>query len=412
MAIYDLIADKLFLKLQKEDKVADLSSQFNHIVSDAEKVEFAAKVWHDSKIDVDVPLRVPKDADKSKEYRMEGNKYFSLKNRNYVRALELYNQSICFAESNSEDLGIGYANRSAIYFEWKKYDLCLENINLAKDNQYPARLMDKLNKRETECTKAIEKDEKDDEEGDDGEEDILLAPKLSYPPHSKVPFIANCLEMRQSEEFGRYIVTNTDLPVGKVIAIEDGFCSLILPCVRYQRCANCLNECDYSLIPCTGCTSTMFCSEECRDEAYTNFHHIECPIIDFMFELLNIIQLSSVRVSISALTSFPSVDQLQRFVDDPETEQITAFSLDYCTNMPKSELYKPIHTLETNQSNYIHFFSISKCSSANQSFFRSQTNEQPPICFNEPSLLLSYIELLYSTHRWRMFWKPKPIKNF
>lgn len=353
MAIYDLIADKLFEKIQNENKVADISNEFNHIDTNAAKVDFAERIWRESKINVDIPLHVPKNAERSKAYRMEGNQNFSLKCKNYVRALELYNQSICHAEANSEDLAIGYANRSAIYFEWKKYELCLENIELAKESNYPARLMDKLSKREAECLKALE-EKKKMKEGDveyefENDDDILLAPKLSYPPHQKVPFIADCLEMRQSEEFGRYIVSNKDLAVGKVIAIEDCFCSLILPCVQYQRCANCLNECHYSLIPCTDCTSTMFCSLDCRDEAQQNFHRFECPIIDFMYKLLNIIQLSSVRVAISAITSHGSADELQKVIDDPEMVGITAFNLNYSEDMPKRELYKPIHTLETNQ---------------------------------------------------------------
>lgn len=110
MAIYDLIADKLFLQLQNENKVADLSGEFNQLTSDAERVEFADKVWRQSKIQVDVPYRLAKDTEKCLEFRKQGNQFFSLKNRDYVRALELYNQSICFAELNSEDMGIGYAN--------------------------------------------------------------------------------------------------------------------------------------------------------------------------------------------------------------------------------------------------------------------------------------------------------------
>lgn len=351
MAIYDLIADKLFLQLQKEDKVADLSDEFNQLTSDAARVEFADKVWRQSKIQVDVPYRLAKDAEKSLDFRKQGNQFFSLKNRDYVRALELYNQSICFAEPNSEDMSICYANRSAIYFEWKKYDLCLENIQLAKEHGYPERLMEKLTKRSAECIaqKAKEKIKSNKIDDDEDDDEVILAPKLSYPSHPKVPFIADCLEMRESKELGRYIVTNRDLSVGKVIAIEDSFCSWTLPSVRYSRCANCLEECDFSLIPCEYCTSTMFCSKECANEAHTHFHRFECPVIDFIYKMLNIIQLSAVRVSICALTSYESVDALLSVVNDPDTVKVNAFTLNYQNDMPKSELYKPIHTLETNQ---------------------------------------------------------------
>lgn len=347
MAIYDLIADKLIYKLDQEDRVEGISRQFNHIDRTSEKVKFAEKIWRNSEINASVPYRLVKDNEKSKELRSLGNQYFSLKNKDYFKALDLYNQSICFAKKDSEDLSIGYANRSAIYFEWKKYEACMDNINLAKQAGYPDRLMEKLKKREAECLKVLNAKKQND---DSDTEEILLAPKVSFPPHPQVPFIANCLEMQESKELGRYIVTNKDLRVGQVVAIEDGFCTLILPCVRYHRCANCLEECDLNLIPCEHCTSTMYCGIDCMEEAWKRFHQFECPIIDFMFKLLNIIQLSAVRVSICAITSFGGVDELIKFTQQNGTDKINAFTLSYTDNMPASELYKPIHALETNEN--------------------------------------------------------------
>lgn len=347
MAVYDLIVDKLLLELEKEKRIVDLSNEFNHIATDWQKVQFAEKIWQQSGITTDVPFRVAKSNERSQELRRSGNQFFSLKNKDYVKALEFYNQSICAAKTGSEDLAIGYANRSAIYFEWKKYDLCLENIRRAKQCGYPERLAEKLNKRELECQKFLnDKHETSDEE----DEDIVLTPKLSFPPHARVPFIANCLDMKESDEFGRYIVANKDLKVGQVVAIEDGFCTLTLPCVRYQRCANCLDESELDLIPCQHCASTMFCSDECAIEAFDSFHRYECPVIDFIHELFNSIQLSAIRVALCALKSFDCIADLQRFTSDPACETINAFTLDYSRDpMPKSELYKPIHTLETNQ---------------------------------------------------------------
>lgn len=348
MAVYDLIADKLLLQLEKEKRVVDISNEFNHIATNWEKVQFAEKIWQQSGITTDVPFRISKSNERSQELRQMGNQFFSLKNRDYVKAMGFYNQSICAAETASEDLAIGYANRSAIYFGWKKYELCLENIRQARRNGYPKRLIEKLNKREAECRKFL--NDEHEASGEEEDDEIILTPKLSYPSHEMVPFIANCLDMKESKEFGRYIVANRDLKVGQVIAIEDGFCTLILPCVRYRRCANCLDECDLSLIPCAHCTSTMYCSDECATEAFNNYHKYECPVIDFMYKMFNSIQLSAIRVTLCALTSFDSVADLLRFTNDSTNETINAFTLDYSReSMPKSELYKPIHMLETNQ---------------------------------------------------------------
>lgn len=349
MAVYDLIADKLVQQLEKEKRVVDISNRFVHIRTNWQKVDFADKIWQQSNIRADVPFRIAKSNERSCELRQLGNQFFSLKNKDYVKALDLYNQSICAAENGSEILAIGYANRSAIYFEWKKYELCLDNIKLAREFGYPERLVAKLDKRESECNKLLNDDGETSGDEDDND-NVMLAPKLTYPPHPTVPFIANCLEMKESDTLGRYIVSNVDLKVGQVIAIEDGFCTLTLPCVRYQRCANCLQECEFSLIPCDQCTSTMFCSETCKTDAFHSFHKYECPMIDFMHKMFNSIQLSAIRVSLCALTSFDSITDLMQFVNDPQNTSVNAFTLDYTREpMPKSELYKPIHTLETNQ---------------------------------------------------------------
>lgn len=343
MSIYDLVVDKLMLQVETDGRVISLSNEFNQIHENWKKVNFAEKILRESKISTSAVLRVEKSNEKSRQLRTAGNEYFSLKKKDYEQALKLYNESICFAENGSEDLGIGFANRSAIYFEWKLYELCLENIELARKSGYPERLTEKLSKREAACKKLLESQDEEDEE-------VLLVPKLTHPPHPKVPFIADCLEMRESPEQGRYIVTTRDLKVGQVVALEDDFCSLILPNVLYQRCSNCLQECSLSLLPCDGCTSAMFCSTECKEDARKSFHVYECPVIDYMFKMFNIIQLSAIRVAICALTSFDSVQQLRDFTNDPSSAKANAFTLQYKEPMPKSELYKPIHALETNQS--------------------------------------------------------------
>ena len=51
---------------------------------------------------------------RSKRIRDEGNLFYQ--KFDHEGALEKYNESICNADLGSEHLGIGYANRSAVYF--------------------------------------------------------------------------------------------------------------------------------------------------------------------------------------------------------------------------------------------------------------------------------------------------------
>lgn len=351
MAIYDLVVDKLISKLSDDNRIIDISNEFNELKHNAAKVRFAEKIWLESKLKLGQDVRHEKNLEKSVELRTLGNKYFSLKNKDYFKALEYYNQSICHAPMDSEQLSIGYANRSAIYFEWKKYETCLENIELAKKAGYPERLKEKLLKREAECTRLLNDNNNATGSNDcpPSQDELLLEPKLSFPPHRDVPFIADCLELREDNQYGRYVVTNRDLKVGQVVAVEDGFCTLLLPSVRYQRCANCLAEFDLSLIPCPNCTSAMYCSIDCQEVGEKNFHRFECSVIDFMFSMLNIIQLSAIRVAIRAITCFGSITELIEFTENCDEQAINAFTLKYSEDMPLSEMYKAVHTLETNQ---------------------------------------------------------------
>lgn len=77
--------------------------------------------------------RVPKSNVNSKKFREAGNKLFIKGFKFMYEAMQLYNQALCMAEpGDGDELSIAYANRSAVLFEWKQYDLCRDNIELLK----------------------------------------------------------------------------------------------------------------------------------------------------------------------------------------------------------------------------------------------------------------------------------------
>lgn len=191
---------------------------------------------------------------KSAALRSEGNKYYS--DRNFFNALVKYNESLCYAEVESENMGLAFANRSAIYFELKLLEKCLANIELARANHYPNDNLVILEKREAKCNDFIRNQK----------EKKSLDPfgffKLSYPPHKNLPFIADCLEVKINEKYGRHVITNRDLKVGDIVAVEKPFCSILLAKSTlfeisesniYQRCLSCLKENSLDLIPCSTC---------------------------------------------------------------------------------------------------------------------------------------------------------------
>lgn len=190
---------------------------------------------------------------KSEVLRNDGNELYRV--RKFHSALLKYNESLCLAEPGSENIGLAYANRSAIYYEMKLYERCLNNIELAKINHYPAVNIEVLQRRKEKCLEQLK-------QHTEKHSNIWDFFKLSYPPNEKLPFIINCLEVKCSQKFGRYITTNQPLKVGDIISIEKPYFSILLSESKFlgisesnilQRCSNCLKVNDLDLIPCASC---------------------------------------------------------------------------------------------------------------------------------------------------------------
>ncbi|XP_049545579.1 uncharacterized protein LOC125957137 [Anopheles darlingi] len=209
--------------------------------------------------------KIAKSDTKAKSLREQGNAAYSNAPNDPANALQLYNQAICMAEDDSEELALGYANRSAIYFNRKLYLECLQNIELAKRNPYPEQLRRKLSEREERCRKALEKaGEKESPE---------VAPGTS-PSHCS---LKPCLEMTADE---CSIRTSRDLSVGEKVLLERPFVLVLEAEVAYARCDYCGACNEHNLRPCKHCTAVMYCSEECQEQALQRYHQFECEIID------------------------------------------------------------------------------------------------------------------------------------
>lgn len=337
MNIYAISAD-LLQTLRDEQKIIDISTEFISAKDPADKVALVERILFDYDRIPKMELRIAKNDTDSVACRQRGNMLYS-QNRHFD-ALVAYNESICFASANpSEHLAIAYANRSAIYYDLEVYDVCLLNIQLAKDAGYPARLRSKLDKREADCWEYMKKRK--------SQKRTMPAVELSHPAHPIVPYISNCLEMKESADSGRFIVTNTELAPGQVVSIEDSFFSILLAEYRYQKCANCLQENQLSLIPCDACTCAMFCSQECAEQAQQDFHRFECPFIDYLFGVFNKIHWCAIRTAIKAFLCFSTPDDLIAFTYDVDEAKCNVFTVD--NSLPAAQNYFPIHTLATNE---------------------------------------------------------------
>lgn len=222
----------------------------------------------------------------SNQHRQKGNSLFA-QNR-FSDAMERYNKSLCFAETNSETLGLAFSNRSACFLEMKMFKKCLTDIELAKNNKYPKHLKDKLNNRQNECLKLMEIENDQSEVGDIN---------LDFGANEKFQCIANVVDIQTNDEF-----------CSKTIMVEQCYFG-VTKYDHYISCNICLKE-KQNFIPCKKCASALFCCD-CEEN---DIHKIECDInygCPAGFKMMDVVRSVSL-----AKNTFSNADELIAFVED------------------------------------------------------------------------------------------------
>ncbi|KAL7024663.1 hypothetical protein ACKWTF_013150 [Chironomus riparius] len=255
-----------------------------------------------------------KSSAKSTKLREIGNKFYA--DKNFFDAILKYNESLCYAENGSDNMGLAYANRSAVYFEMKLYEKSLRNIELARANNYPEKNYEILKKRESKCQELMKNSLKTATD--------LSFFKLSYEPNKDYPSIANCLKLKSDKKYGRHIITNKALAVGDVIAIEEPVCTVLQEEFLYQRCSHCLKSNLLDLMPCSLCCQVMFCSNICLQNAYNSYHRFECPVSAIITtSFLNANMRMALRTFFCALAIFDdSLEKLMTFLTENNLNSI------------------------------------------------------------------------------------------
>lgn len=242
-------------------------------------------------------------------YRNQGNSFYikSHDDETHMRALSLYCKSAAFALENSEELALVYGNRSALLLHMQKYKECLIDIDMALKICTSHELENKLLFRKKSCLDKMKKSEiqlkqdmkssndlKVEQLSDKLNDSITLSSlqnfnleKLTLPKikrSKKVPCLAESLSLNYSKKYGRYIVTNQDIPPGQIIAVEEAYVASPKTEKLYVVCSHCLNTA-WNGIPCNNCVFAIYCSQECKQNACQEYHDVECCIIHFLFDL-------------------------------------------------------------------------------------------------------------------------------
>lgn len=241
-----------------------------------------------------------KNAKLSKHYRFKAACQLELKN--YLEAIELLNEALCFAKNDSEDLGYAYVKRSLCFFNLKMYDKCLTDIKLAKSNNCPLVWEANIIKLQDSCKKMLKV-------STDTQYDSHFESKLSLKVNEQCPCIANVIQIEGKEKLGQCITATRDIDVGQTIMVEEGF--VWSSNENYRRCCVCMKT-TTNLVPCKNCTDSLMCHGICEKD---QLHEIEC---DMALQIINDAKINFhllVRSILMALRTIPNVNELIRFVE-------------------------------------------------------------------------------------------------
>ncbi|NXF39666.1 SMYD4 protein, partial [Nyctibius bracteatus] len=267
-------------------------------------------------------------------YREEGNRLFG--RRHYGAAAKLYSQAASHELPGSPEVSVCFANRSAALFHLGHFEVCLEDIARAESHGYPDRLLPKVLLRKAECLLRLGRlqdaaDSLSVVENKIAMDGIVTSPthqtllkKLSqlkikicekescpepaqeacgdiqrkseiWEENDSISGASSSLSLNFDRERGRHLVASQDILPGQSLLKEEAFVSVLCPgesrlvqdsseTVWDTRvtnadlyCHRCLRQLLAS-VPCRGCSYAKYCSQNCADVAWEQYHRAECSL--------------------------------------------------------------------------------------------------------------------------------------
>ncbi|XP_058807457.1 SET and MYND domain-containing protein 4-like isoform X2 [Phymastichus coffea] len=297
-----------------------------------------------------------------------------------LHAWKIYSKSIAYAENNSKELPLAYANRSAILYHLKKYEECVRDINKTLQLSYPDSYRANLIRRKAKCLKLLGKPEADNacqearkwlenaQLSDNNKEEITKkiqsATKFNMQKsqsnmtrqvlpnivkNNKIPCASDAVDIKYNVNYGKHIVATRNISVGEVLAIERPYTLQLKLDHIYTHCSHCFARA-WDSIPCPNCVYTMYCSELCREEAWKQYHDVECSVKGYFVNMkMNELAPFSLRLALIAIREAGSIEKLEEELNriDDIKDPLEKCLLD---GVYYSDIYRALYCLETHKS--------------------------------------------------------------
>lgn len=276
------------------------------------------------------------------------DKYKLAETRDLDEILEDCTKSIAYAEPNSPEFVQCYMNRSSALLKSHLYDDCLNDINyiftninindsqkvklLVKKSQcyeileYPPTDIDYL---KNEIKIIINKLKANDKNKINALEYLNIATNnINKEPFKKILVNENeanilnennkiigasdAIKISYSNEYGRHIIATRDIKPGEAILLHKPYASYLIENGIYQFCSYCMKQ-TWSSVPCNHCVHTVYCSDKCRDFAWSEYHDIECKLIEVSSEWgLGERPMLALKMTILAIREAKSIENLEK----------------------------------------------------------------------------------------------------
>ncbi|XP_015109946.1 SET and MYND domain-containing protein 4 [Diachasma alloeum] len=307
------------------------------------------------------------------------------KSSKHNSVIDLCTQAIIHAPVDSKELAIAYGRRAEALLRVKLYEDCLKDVERAVKLAYPPDLMAKLMLIKTralaslydldsiivekaiEETKALAKQMNGYRRGPITHAlNQIVSGKVKradqfvkwndeghlpdFPPghvdNPEIPGASDAIAIRYSGKYGRHIVATRDIDVGEVLAVQIPYAAVLELERRRTNCWYCLMQ-TWSAIPCDACVNVVFCSEECRDNAWREFHDVECGVLGLIIaEKMDVTAVMSARLLIKGWREAGSWQALRERVEEVESYSDLR-TKGFTSNILDSKKYTSIITLST-----------------------------------------------------------------
>lgn len=218
----------------------------------------------------------------------------------FGEAIIQYNISLCLSGS-IQSQGILYAYRAAAYLGLDLYRDCLDSARLAKECLLHFNVLQRVREFERIAINMMESEAVNYNKE---------STKLSYRRHKRISSFVHCLSPKDPRDTGAGLITTKNLLPGDVLIIEP---SLLTLNSSKNMCTNCQRQCG-SLKKCK--CLYLFCSPECKAEAFAKYHNYECPLIEHL-ECFSFMLRVAFRSFFKIIQCFKDVNSLQEYLEYP-----------------------------------------------------------------------------------------------